>query len=122
MEFVRRQWLQVRAFLRHLRRHFDLGVEVADAFRSLVSHPLTVVPNILGQSLRSLPFFLEKRVVFPDRRVHGRLPCELWRYLNHRLIDKYRHGIQVAGVSLQAQSLRLQWQSTTPSKWVVEGR
>ena len=53
--------------------------------------------------------------------VYGRFAREFGRDLDHRLIDKDRNRIQIAGIAFQAQSLRFQRQGTAAGKGVVKG-
>ena len=46
---------------------------------------------------------------------------ELGRDLDHGLVDEHRHGVQVAGVSLQPQPLRLQRDGSATGKGIVQG-
>jgi hypothetical protein len=81
---------------------------VADALFGFVAHPLPVVAHILGEPLRAAvglgkqPLFLARFWV--DRRTVGKLG----RDLDHGLVDEYRHRVEVTGVALQPQALRLQ--------------
>ena len=54
--------------------------------------------------------------------VHRRLPGELWRDLDQGLVDQHGHRIEVAGVGLQAQALRLQRDGTAAGKRVEQRR
>ena len=49
------------------------------------------------------------------------MPGELRRDLDHRLVDQHRHRVQVAGVALQPEPLRLQRQRPAAGEGVVEG-
>ncbi len=119
--------LQIGAVLGHLRRHFHLRIQVPDALLGFVAHPLAVVAHVLGQPLGALPLPLHAQLaVFGHLRprfgVHRRHAGELGRNLDHRLVDKHRHGVQVRSVGLQPQPLRLQRQRAAAGERIVEGR
>src|SRR5258707_2583656 len=80
------------------------GTQLSDRYR--VSSNWTRGSSIemfAGRISGFLSPFLPLRV-----RIHRRLVGELGRNLDHRLVDQHRHGVQVAGVTLQPQPLRLQ--------------
>ena len=77
---------------------------MADAPLRLVADPAAVAADVLGQTGRTGPIqalfggpWEDRRLVRPSR----------WD-LDQRLVDQYRHRIEVAGVGLQAETLRLQ--------------
>ena len=84
----------------------DLRVQVADAALGLVSHPAPVVAHIGGQALRArpLPEVRSAFLIGMDRRPTGKPG----RDLDHCLVYEHRHGVEVRGVHLEAQALRLQ--------------
>jgi hypothetical protein len=49
---------QVGPFFSHLCGYFDLRIQMADPLLGFGSHPLTVVPHVIGQSRRSGPIVL----------------------------------------------------------------
>ena len=56
-----------------------------------------------------------------DSRIHRRLARELRRDLDHRLVDQHRHRVQVAGVALEPEPLRLERQRPAAGERIVEG-
>jgi len=99
-------------------RQLHLRIQMADAFLRLVTHPLAVVTNILGQSRRTFPR-AGRTELLPRLGVHRRFARKLRRDFNERLVDEHWHGIQIARVRLQSQPLRLQRNRTTAAERVV---
>ena len=98
-----------------------------DAPLRLVAHPLPVVAHVLGKPLRAGPVAFDqrrfgRRPAGPGLRVDRRPAGELRRDLDHRLVDEHRHRVQVAGMGLKPQALRLQRQGAAPRERIVEGR
>ena len=111
----------------HLRGDLDRRVQMPDAPLRLVAHPLPVVAHVLGEPLRPGPAALDqgrlgRRSAGPGLRVDRRPASELGRDLDHRLVDEHRHRVEIAGVGLQPQALRLQRQGAASRKGIVEGR
>jgi len=83
----------------------------------------------VGQVVPTAPCVFKKRQARrlrsqrrrPRLGVHRRLAREPRRDLDHRLVDQHRHRVQVAGVTLEPEPLRLQRQRATAGKGVVEG-
>ena len=95
---------------------------MANALCRLVAHPLAVVAHVLGKPLRATPLtFDEIGWIVLRPRPHRRPASELWRDLDHRLADEHRDRIEIAGVALQPQPLRLQRQCATAGEGVMEG-
>ena len=94
---------------------------MADALLGLVAHPLAVVANILGQTLRALPVLGEVILVFARLRVNRRLASELRRDLDHRLVDQHRDGVQVTGVSSRVRAAAPRAAAAAAGEGVVEG-
>src|SRR5437899_6437176 len=97
-------------------RHLDLRVKVPDALLCLLSHPLAVVPHVVGQPLRAAPFPGEQRLLLAGLGVDGMLARKIGRDLDHRLGDHHRYRVEVAGVTLQPKSLCLQGSEPPPAK------
>ena len=112
---------QVGPLAGHLRRDLHLGVEVPDAPLRLVAHPLAVVAHVSRKARRALPLRPRRPLPLAALRIHRRSPGELRRDLDHRLVDQHRHGVEVAGVRLQPQALRLQGDRAAAGERVVEG-
>ena len=72
------------------------------------AHPLAIVSDILRQPSGTLPLALYQLASRVRPRVNRRIARKPRRDLDHRLVDQDRHGVQVAGVGFQPQSLRLQ--------------
>ena len=53
-------------------------------------------------------------------RVHRRQVGKFGRNLDHRLVDEHRHGVEIGGVGLQPQPLRLQRDRAAAGKGVVQ--
>src|ERR1039458_6490899 len=60
--------------------------------------------------------------VIRGQRMHRWFSRELGRNLDERLGDEYRHGIEVAGVRLQPQPLRLQRNRAAAAERIVNRR
>ncbi len=94
---------------------------MTDAFFRLVPHPLAIVTHILGQARRPLPAVAHMLLLltFWVDWSHAR---ELWRNLDHCLVDQHRHRIQVGSPRFNAQALRLQGNRSPAGKRIVERR
>jgi hypothetical protein len=55
------------------------------------------------------------------QKAHRRPARELGRNLDHCLVDEHGHGVEVTGVSLQPQPLRLQRDGSATGKGIVQG-
>ncbi len=121
-----------------LLRQLDLRVQMSDAPLGLIAHPPAVVAHVLGQAGCAAPvgfnaktqrrgdarLFLIFLCVFASLRlcVNWRPPRELRRDLDQRLGDQHRDGVQVAGVRLQPQPLRLQRDRAATAERIEQGR
>src|SRR5208283_2523679 len=105
-----------------LRANFNLRVKMPDALLGLVTHPLAVISHIFGQALCTAPVLFNEVLILSRLRIYRWTTFELGRDLDHRLIDEYRHWVQVAGIAFQPESLRFEWQRTAAGEGVVEGR
>ncbi len=54
-------------------------------------------------------------------RTDRRRARELGRNLDHRLVDEHGHGVEIGGVGLQPQPLRLQRNGSAAGKGIVQG-
>ena len=95
---------------------------MAYPFLRLITHPLAVIPHILGQPLRTLPGTLKQTGLGSGFRIDRRLTSELGGNLNHRLIDQDCDRIQITRVSLKPQTLGLQRQCPTTGKRIMKTR
>ena len=59
--------------------------------------------------------------LFPTFWIDGRQPGKPRRDLDHRLVDQHRDRVQVAGVALEPEPLRLERQRAAARERVVEG-
>ena len=83
-------------------RH-GLRVKMTDSAFGLVAHPLPVVADVLGEAFSALI-----DVLLVSAGMHGLHPRELRGDLDECLVDEHGQRVEVAGVSLQAEALRLQ--------------
>ena len=83
-------------------RH-GLRVKMTDSAFGLVAHPLPVVADVLGEAFSALI-----DVLLVSAGMHGLHPRELRGDLDERLVDEHGQRVEIAGVSLQAEALRLQ--------------
>lgn len=81
-----------------------LGVQVADPLRSLISYPFAISTNILCEALSSAPRSRTRLSLGMD----GRLIRESRRNLNEAFGLQDCDGIQVGGVWLEPEPLRLE--------------
>jgi len=95
------------------------GVEVASGLVQVGYVGTTASTRIGGESCCTMPVFITTQLC-PIMRVHWRAVRKLRRDFDHRLVDEYGHGIQIARVSLEPEPLRLQRQRPTAGKGIVE--
>jgi hypothetical protein len=67
-----------------------------------------------------MPGLPESYVLTSTRWIHGRQAGKPRRNLDHRLADEHRDRVQVAGVRLEPEPLRLERQCAAAGKGVVE--
>ena len=101
-------------------RHFHLGIEMANALKCLLFHPLAVIAHILSKPLCSAPTITHSRNLCV--RIHRSFAGEAGRNFNHSLIDGHSHRIQVMGVCFQPKTLRLERDGTSTGKGVKKSR
>lgn len=94
---------------------FDVGVVLADTFLGHVAHLVGVVANVFCQPCRPRPIDL---LIHGSTGMHGLLPAETSRDVNHCTVERDRNGVQVGGVAHESETLRLQRQGSSTSKWV----
>ena len=104
----------------HFFGDFDGWVQVSDPAERFVTHPLAVVAHVFGQALGAFPFALEEVFVFARDGVHGWHAGELGWDLDHGLVDKHGHGVEVAGVGFQAQALGFERDGAAAGERVVQ--
>src|SRR5262249_43277535 len=100
-----------------ISREAHFRIKVTDPALRLLTHPFAVVSDVLSQALGSGPPAREMQLRSRER-IHGWLSSDPGRDLAQGLRDRDRHRIQVAGVGLQAETLRLQRYGATPAKGV----
>ena len=96
---------------------FDLWVEVPDAALRFVPHLLSIVSNILRESLCTLV-----SVLVCDPRMNGGTSSKSWRNIDQRFIDKNCQRIEVRRLSAAPEPLRLQGDGPAPRERVDDGR
>ena len=98
---------------------FHHRIKIANPFKSLIPHPLTVIAHICGQSLGPFP---GRNLLFLARiGINRRFILKLGRNLDQSLSNQHRHRIEVTTVGLQTQALGLQRNGTTTTKRVIGG-
>jgi hypothetical protein len=109
---------EIRSFRRQLRGDGDRRVEMPDPPLRLFPHPPTVVPHVGRQALHAMPGVeIAPQVVL---RIDGRAGAEARRNLDHRLIDRHRHRVEVAGVGGETEPLRFERDAPAAGKRVVD--
>ena len=98
--------------------HF--GIQVADAAKGLIAHPIAVVGNIGGKARVALP--ARNRRLGTVLRVHRSIARELGWNLDHGLVDGHRDRIQILRICLEPQALSLERNRSTAGKWIEQGK
>ena len=92
--------------------HF--GIEISDAPICLVAHPIAVVLHIGRQPAVARP--IADACLFAARRIYRSPTIEEGGGLDHGLVNRYGHGVQVLGMRHQAQALGLKRQRAAAGK------
>ena len=100
---------------------------MADAPLCFVAHPCTIVANVFRQTAGTRPFpfqiqIFRLRPLVALQKAHRWPARELRRDLDHCLVDKHGHGVQVTSESLESQPLRLKWDGSATGKRIVQRR
>jgi hypothetical protein len=109
---------QVRAVGCQLRGDGDRRVQVPDPPLRLFPHPLTVIPHVGRQALHAMPGVQIKPLAI--LRIDRQAVAEARRNLDHCLIDRHRHRVEVAGVGFETEPLRFERDGAAAGKRVVE--
>jgi hypothetical protein len=86
----------------------NLRIQVANAPKRLLSHPFSVISDVLGQPL-SIPIVNS----VPSFGMNWRIVFEAWWDLDHRLADHHRDRVEVRPKRREAKALRLKWDRLT---------
>src|SRR5688572_18978385 len=92
---------------------------MTEPFLSLVTHPFAVVPNVFGEALCAFPAGLRADLL-PRLGIYRRVASKFRWDLDHRFADQNGNRIQIAGVTLQSQSLRFERQCSATCERVVK--
>src|SRR5581483_4678877 len=87
-----------------------------NSFLGLFVHPVAVKSHVFGEPLRAVPVNIQIAA-----RIDRWLACKSRRDLDHRLVNQYRYWIEIARTGREAESLRLQRNSSASSERIVEG-
>ncbi|NYG37980.1 hypothetical protein BJY28_002449 [Janibacter alkaliphilus] len=91
---------------------------MADAALGLVPHPLAVGLDVGGEPFAALV----RHEPVAQVRVHWRLPAELRRDLDERLVDEHGDGVEVARMRLETEALRLERDRAATGEGVEDRR
>jgi hypothetical protein len=94
---------------------------MSDPSLGLIAHPLAVEAHIFGETLCTSPRLdpLQVRVLSP---VHWRPICELGREFDQRLGNEHSHGVEVARVRFETETLRFERDRAATAEWVNNRR
>jgi hypothetical protein len=94
---------------------------MSDPALGLIAHPLAVEAHIFGESLCTSPRQdpLQVRV---DVRMHGWPICELGREFDQRLGNEHSHGVEVARVRVETETLRFERDRAATAEGINNGR
>ena len=94
-----------------------LRVQMPDALLSLVAHPRAVAAHVLGETGRFRP---SCQAVFRSIRKHRSASRELRGDLDECLVDEHRDRVEVGGMCLETQALRLERDRATAREGVED--
>lgn len=95
-----------------------MGVQFSDALVCFVFHPASVEFHVRGQTAVALP--IVQFHTFLRIRIHRGFASEYGRYLDHRLVDRDGHRVQILGIRFETQALRLKRDGTASREWVKQ--